>query len=127
MKVPGTCARVPHQCDLCICFDSDLTVPLLAMGGPSTNHPLSTFIWYDGCPLHKDKTLAPLSAFLNPRRRLPSPSAALVVRECMECSEGVGARAGHFDDPGAGVGDQRLWGTGERENGVLPRSPLAWR
>ena len=24
---------------------SDLTVPLLAMGGPSTNHPLSTFIW----------------------------------------------------------------------------------
>jgi len=25
---------------------SDLTVPLLAMGGPSTNHPLSTFIWW---------------------------------------------------------------------------------
>merc|ERR1712205_32262 len=24
---------------------TDLTVPLLAMGGPSTNHPLSTFIW----------------------------------------------------------------------------------
>jgi hypothetical protein len=24
---------------------SDMTVPLLAMGGPSTNHPLSTFIW----------------------------------------------------------------------------------